>query len=678
MKIEQNVKLPLILVDDLDNQKPKNLTDDLLLLLGVQENQIPNPYKCKTKVVKQDWLFDIDALIRIMNYEPIVADVGTFNFLNEDEDDDAVADINNLDITIQVSLTPTTRIHKDHPLDQVIRDFQSATQTRNMTKNLEEHGFVSTIQQRKNHKDLQNCLFACFLSQEEPKKSSSMGELTFFLGLQVKQKNDDIFISQDKYVAEILREFRFTKVKNASTPMETQKPLLKDEYGEEVDVHMYRTVLSTDVAKTINGETQIHARVDGKKVIISEASIRRDLQFADEEGVDCLPNSTIFKQLASMGPKTTAWKEFSSTVASAIIYLATNENFNFSKWIFDSMCRNLDNFSGKFLMYPRNMRRIGKGFPGRITPLFPAIVPSDPMEHVVDEVVHKELRDSLVRAATTASSLEAEKDSGNTLHSHKDRLELNELMELCTNLQSRVIDLEKTKTTQANEIDILKKRVKKLERRNKSRTHKLKRLYKVGLTARVESSDNKESLGEDASKQGRRIDDIDDDEDITLEGYTLKQLKSFEFDKIQEMFDRAFKRVKTFEDFRTELVQGQEKEKRAREELIQNRAKKQKVEDDKETTTLKQLIEIIPDKEEVAINSIPLAVKSPGIVDWKIYKEGKKRYFQIIRADEKSKMYMFFNQILENFDREDLEDLYKLVKVKYGSTRPVEDFNLLL
>ncbi|GJX14356.1 retrovirus-related pol polyprotein from transposon TNT 1-94 [Tanacetum coccineum] len=65
---------------------------------------------------------------------------------------------------------PTTRIHKDHPLDQVIGDLQSATQTRKMSKNLEEHGFVSTIQQRTNHKDLQNCLFACFLSQEEPKK----------------------------------------------------------------------------------------------------------------------------------------------------------------------------------------------------------------------------------------------------------------------------------------------------------------------------------------------------------------------------------------------------------------------------------------------------------------------------------------------------------------------------
>ncbi|GJY67640.1 putative ribonuclease H-like domain-containing protein [Tanacetum coccineum] len=67
---------------------------------------------------------------------------------------------------------------------------------------------------------------------------SSMGELTFFLGLQVQQKKDGIFISQDKYVVEILKKFRFTEVKTASTPMETQKPLLKDEDGEEVDVHM--------------------------------------------------------------------------------------------------------------------------------------------------------------------------------------------------------------------------------------------------------------------------------------------------------------------------------------------------------------------------------------------------------------------------------------------------------
>ncbi|GJZ73884.1 gag-pol polyprotein [Tanacetum coccineum] len=88
-------------------------------------------------------------------------------------------------------------------------------------------------------------------------------------------------------------------------------------------------------------------------------------------------------------------------------------------------------------------------------------------------------------------------------------------MELCTTLQKKVLDLEKTKTTQANEIASLKRRVKKLEKKRSSRTHKLKRLYKVGLSARVESSGDEESLGEDASKQGR-INAIDADEDITL------------------------------------------------------------------------------------------------------------------------------------------------------------------
>ncbi|GJU17977.1 putative ribonuclease H-like domain-containing protein, partial [Tanacetum coccineum] len=99
---------------------------------------------------------------------PALEDYSIFDFTR---DDSVEADMNNLDTTVQVSPIPTTGIHKDHSLDQVIRDLQSATQTRNMSKNLKEHGFVSTIQQRTNHKDLQNCLFACFLSQEEPKKT---------------------------------------------------------------------------------------------------------------------------------------------------------------------------------------------------------------------------------------------------------------------------------------------------------------------------------------------------------------------------------------------------------------------------------------------------------------------------------------------------------------------------
>ncbi|GKA58141.1 hypothetical protein Tco_0757329 [Tanacetum coccineum] len=149
--------------------------------------------------------------------------------------------------------------------------------------------------------------------------------------------------------------------------------------------------------------------------------------------------------------------------------------------------------------------------------------PSGLTDIVADEAVHKELGDSLVRAATTASSLEAEHDSGGGPRYQETmgdtiaqtRFE-NVSKHSNDSLLARVLDLDKTKTTQANEIDCLKRRVKKLERKDRSRTHGLKRLHKVGMSRRVESSRDEDSLGENASKQGRRINAIDADEDITL------------------------------------------------------------------------------------------------------------------------------------------------------------------
>ncbi|GKD19110.1 hypothetical protein Tco_1208268 [Tanacetum coccineum] len=122
---------------------------------------------------------------------------------------------------------------------------------------------------------------------------------------------------------------------------------------------------ATAKVKTVNEEVQIYALVDKKNVIINETSVRSDLQLADAEGTECLPNATIFEQLTLMGAKTTAWNEFSSTMASAVICLATNQKFNFSKYIFDNMVKNLEG-GVKFLMYPRQ----GKDFSGRDIPLF--------------------------------------------------------------------------------------------------------------------------------------------------------------------------------------------------------------------------------------------------------------------------------------------------------------------
>ncbi|GJW95900.1 hypothetical protein Tco_0175572 [Tanacetum coccineum] len=196
--------------------------------------------------------------------------------------------------------------------------------------------------------------------------------------------------------------------------------------------------------------------VDGKAIIVTESFVRRDLRLADEEGVDCFPNSTIFENLALMGkPK-------------------------------------------------RQDTQIPQS--------------SAPTKHVADEAVHKELGDSLVRAATTASTLEAEQDSGN-ITKIRSKATPNELSFpgtssgggpgcqetirdtiVQTRFENDVLDLKKTKTSQQNEIISLKRRVKKLEQKKKSRPYGLRRLYRVGTIAKVESSGDEASLGEDASK----------------------------------------------------------------------------------------------------------------------------------------------------------------------------------
>ncbi|GKA21253.1 putative ribonuclease H-like domain-containing protein [Tanacetum coccineum] len=346
---------------------------------------------------------DLEDTIDLLN-------TGNFSGAYDDEDVGAEADLNNLETTMNVSLIPTTRIHKDNPKEQIIKDPLSAPQTRRMIKSSQEHAMVSYIkkQRRTNYKDYQNCLFAYFLSQIEPKKvtqalidpswieamqdellqnkkderwivvrnkarlvaqgytqeerikydevfahvarieairlflayasfmgfivyqmdfldkvykvekalyglhqapkvwydtlstyllenrfrrgiidknlfikkdkgdillvqvyvddiifgstkkslciefeglmhkkfqMSSMGELTFFLGFQVMRRDDGIFIIQDKYMADILKKFDFSSVKTTSTPIETNKALLKDEKAKDVDVYLYRSMI---------------------------------------------------------------------------------------------------------------------------------------------------------------------------------------------------------------------------------------------------------------------------------------------------------------------------------------------------------------------------------------------------------------------------------------------------
>ncbi|GJT21006.1 putative ribonuclease H-like domain-containing protein [Tanacetum coccineum] len=205
-----------------------------------------------------------------------------------------------------------------------------------------------------------------------------------------------------------------------------------------------------------NGDMEITATIDRKVKVISEASIRRHLKLEASDGISIFPTSEIFEQLALMGSKKTAWEQFSSNIATAIICLATNRTFNFSKLIFDAMVKNLDKEA--------------------------ATMPHD---------------SPLLRV--------------HSLRSDEGSMTLNELMVLCTTLSKKVetleSDLKQTKLTYGAAYTKLIMKVKKLEHKVKS--SKARRRVKLVV------SEDKDKL-EDPSKQGMKIAQMDEDEGITL------------------------------------------------------------------------------------------------------------------------------------------------------------------
>ncbi|GKA16641.1 hypothetical protein Tco_0696478 [Tanacetum coccineum] len=213
---------------------------------------------------------------------------------------------------------------------------------------------------------------------------------------------------------------------------------------------------ATAKVQTVNEEVQIQALVDGKKVIVTKTSVRRALHLKDAKGTDCLPTATIFAELERIGAKIIAWNEFCSTMASAIICLATNQIFNFSKYIFDNML--LKKWVKGTTTQPSTSR------PQKKQSRRKQRKDSGPTEPITDEATNEE---------------HVPTPSYDPSQSGKDRMQLNELMDLCSKLSDRVLTLENTNTSQAAEIATLKERVKKLEKKRRSRTYKLRRLYKT-------------------------------------------------------------------------------------------------------------------------------------------------------------------------------------------------------
>ncbi|GJT17717.1 putative ribonuclease H-like domain-containing protein [Tanacetum coccineum] len=191
---------------------------------------------------------------------------GIFDGAYDDEDVGAESDLNNLETTINVSLIPIIRIHKDHPKDQIIGDLNLSTQTRRIINLSEENAMViqaltdSSWIEAMQEELLQFKLQKFWTLVDLPKGKWAIGTKWVYRnkkderGIVVRNKarliaqdgcEECLFISQDKYVADVLKKFDFVTVKTASTPIETNKALIKDEEAEDMDVYLYRSMIGS-------------------------------------------------------------------------------------------------------------------------------------------------------------------------------------------------------------------------------------------------------------------------------------------------------------------------------------------------------------------------------------------------------------------------------------------------
>ncbi|GKB47392.1 hypothetical protein Tco_0898145 [Tanacetum coccineum] len=165
-------------------------------------------------------------------------------------------------------------------------------------------------------------------------------------------------------------------------------------------------------------------------------------------------------------------------------------------------------------------------------------------------------------------------------------------------------------------------------------------------------------------------DQIEYDAD-SMEGYKHKDFKGKSFDAIKKMFDKAYKRVNTFVAMDSEVVESsRKKDESSGKEAVSKKRVGEKVSEEsvkREKAELKLCLEIAPNDDK-AINIEPLVIKSP-IVDCEKQILGEELfYYQIKRADGNSKVYKVLYAMLNDFDRQDLIDLYRLVKKRFKTT----------
>nr|GEY18611.1 putative ribonuclease H-like domain-containing protein [Tanacetum cinerariifolium] len=650
-----------------------------------------------------EWLFDIDAFSKLMNYAPVPActnyndftaskndnqerpnaesstktvntarpintatlfyddypsdplmpdleDTGIFNDAYDDRDEGVEADYNNLETIISVSPIPSTRIHKDHPNEQIIREVNSAVHTRKMAKQ-NEAGLITFInkQRRTNHKDFQNYLFACFLSQMEPKKvTKALDDENVKSAFLYGTVKEEVYVSQPPGFVDLkfpnkvylekalygLHQAHKACVKSASTPIETHKPLSKDAAGTDVDVHLYS---------------------DYAGASLNRKSTTGGCQF--------------------LGSRLISWKCKKQTIVANFITEA--------EYIAASNCCGQFWNTASFKTI-NSVKQVHAIVDGKAVVISESSLRSDLLFDDEDGCPSRG-GDSV--AITTDASLEAVWASDNIL---------------------------KTETTAMPNVDI-PQGMDTSGSPMRQETMRGTQLKQKRSRAVVHSSDEEEPSVhiEDSLKHGRMIEELkrstskDKGKGIrpfskaevrknmvmylrNRGGYKQSYFKRMKYEDIGTIFERVWDRVHTFvpkdSEIKKEVMKRSgfhlQQESSKKQKLDQQTKKKEKevkaqADSDQEVEEMKLYMRIVPD-EDIAIDAIALATKPSVIVEFKIVKEGKISTYHIPRANKSTKRYTSIINLLENIDKEDLKAPWKLVKGKHRNTSPEEGYKRVL
>nr|GEV08848.1 hypothetical protein [Tanacetum cinerariifolium] len=532
-----------------------------------------------------------------------------------------------------------------------------------------------------------------------------------------------------------------------------------------VYVSHIRQFWSTARIETTNEGTKILATVDGKLRTISESSIKRNLKLNDEAGISSLPDAEFFENLALMGPKSTGFNEFSSNIATAVVCLATNRVYNFSKMTFDGTLTEPHHTpSPEAQQSPRTTTTSSPSLPSATTKTIPTVTPtvipqlrqyfkrariaqSLAFPTAADEPAspfggwqsravcnnnsmncwicipackgQTEMASKIASQELEITSLKAriklleDKDGGGTEPSREDTtikgrsLETGEeaVIEKSTEREVATVSVptssglvvptaslifttayvvtpysrrkgkkkmvesdtpKKKKLQEQIDVQVAREMEEQMAREDQRRNEQNARDAEI---ARIHAEEELQMLIDDhhvkilkyQAQQSKPLSKKQQREFYmsvlkSHAGWKIKHFKGMSLEEIREKFVLVWKKIEDFVSMGSKEEGERFKRKGLR--IEHESSKKIKTSEEVSQEDFKEMMHLVP-VEEVYIEA--LQVKHP-IIDWEIHSEGQRIYWKIIRLGGSTTSYQFFVDMLKYFDREDLTQMWTLVK----------------